>query len=62
MSDDFFDEIKQPNKKAKRASYSINEDVLKDFNNIADSKKYNKSKIIENFLKKFIESETSLVA
>lgn len=61
MGEDFFDDITTPKTKTKRASYSINEVVLTDFNKLSESKNYNKSKIIENLLKKFIEAETSLV-
>jgi len=62
MGDDFFDEIKKTVKtKVKRAGFSISEDVLEEFNRISKSKNYNKSKLVENFMKKFIEREKSLI-
>lgn len=62
MNNDFFNDItKVSTKKVKRAGYSINEDVLKEFDLIAKAKQYNKSKVVENFLRKFIEQEKSLI-
>lgn len=62
MGDDFFDEIKKTvNTKVKRAGFSISEDVLEEFNKISKSKNYNKSKLVENFMRKFIEREKSLI-
>lgn len=62
MGNDFFDDITKTTKRGfKRVSYSVNSDIINDFNKIAKSKKYNKSKIIENFLRKFVEQEMSLV-
>ena len=61
MSDDFFDTIKRLPKKTKRVSYSINEEVVNEFNKISEHKKYNKSKIVENFLREFIKMEKSLI-
>jgi len=62
MGDDFFDEIKKTvNIKVKRAGFSISEDVLEEFNKISKSKNYNKSKLVENFMRKFIEREKSLI-
>jgi len=58
MSNDFFEDIKKVKSKSKRASFTIDEKVLSKFNKIAKINEYNKSKIVENFLKKFIESET----
>jgi len=43
--------------KTKKASYSINEKVLKDFNELAKSKGYNKSQLITIMMKDFIEKE-----
>lgn len=62
MGEDFFDEIKKTvNVKVKRTGFSISEDVLEEFNKISKSKNYNKSKLVENFMRKFIEREKSLV-
>lgn len=61
MSEDFFEEIKQPRRKAKRVGFSIEEKVVIDFNNICEAKDYNKSKLIEGFMKKFVEQELSLI-
>ena len=61
MDENFLDDIKQSKSKTKRASYSIDTKVLEDFGKISKAKNYNKSKIVENFLKKFVESELSLV-
>lgn len=62
MSDNFFDEIKKTvNVKSKRAGFSISKDILDEFNKIAKSKNYNKSKLVENFMRKFVEMEKSLV-
>jgi len=56
-----FEDLKSKKIKTKRASYSINELVLEKFNKISQGKKYNKSQIIENFLRQFIENETKLI-
>lgn len=61
MSEDFFDEIKKTRVNKIRASYNIDCEILKEFNKISKSKNYNKSQIINNFLKKFVEQEKSLV-
>ena len=62
MGNDFFNDITKTTKKGfKRVSYSVNSEVIDNFNKIAKNKKYNKSKIIENFLRKFVEQEMSLV-
>jgi len=62
MGNDFFDDITKSTKRGfRRVSYSVNSDVIDNFNKIAKNKKYNKSKIIENFLRKFVEQEMSLV-
>jgi len=57
MSNNFIDEIKKVKPKIRRVSYSIDETVLDEFGKIANERGYNRSKIIENFLKKFIEAE-----
>jgi len=44
----------------KKVSYTINTDVLDEFNRIAKIKGYNKQRTIENLMKMFIESETTL--
>ena len=59
MDENFLEDIKQPKSKTKRVSYSIDSKVLEDFGKISKAKNYNKSKIIENFLKKFVEAELS---
>lgn len=59
MTNNFFDDIKKIKTKSKRASFTFDENVLEEFNKISAEKGYNKSKILENFLKKFIESETT---
>jgi metal-responsive CopG/Arc/MetJ family transcriptional regulator len=61
MSEINFEDLKLEKTKAKRASYSINETVLENFNKIAQENKYNKSRIIENFLRQFVELETKLI-
>ncbi len=61
MSEINFEDLKSEKTKAKRASYSINETVLANFNKIAQGKKYNKSRIIENFLRQFVELETKII-
>jgi len=61
MSEINFEDLKSKKTKTKRASYSINETVLSNFNKISQGKKYNKSQIIENFLRQFIELETKLI-
>jgi len=61
MSNDFFEDIKQQRQKAKRVGFSVQEEVVKEFNRICDVKKYNKSKLIEGFMKKFVEQEMSLI-
>lgn len=61
MSEDIFEEIKAKKTKIKRVGYSINEEVLESFNKVCGAKNYNKSRIIENFMKKFVEQELSLI-
>jgi metal-responsive CopG/Arc/MetJ family transcriptional regulator len=46
-------------KKAK-ASYSLDSNVLSEFDTICTSKGYKKSQVVENLLKMFIEQEKSL--
>ena len=55
------DIIKNRPPKTKRATYTINVDILDRFNKIAKAKNFNKSKIVENFLRKIIEAEESLI-
>jgi len=57
MSNSFIDEIKKTKSKTKRVSYSIDESVLAEFGEIANKNGYNRSKIVENFLKKFVDAE-----
>ena len=61
MSEDFFEDLRIPRAKAKRVGFSVSEEVAKEFDKFCKAKKYNKSKIIENFMKKFIEQEKSLI-
>lgn len=61
MSEDFFEDIKETRSKAKRVGFSINEKTLESFNKVCKAKNYNKSRLIENFMKKFIEQELSLI-
>lgn len=44
----------------KKVSYTIDTDILNEFNKIAKAKGYNKQRTIENLMKIFIESETTL--
>lgn len=50
-------------KKSKKgkSSYTITEQVLKEFDKIANGKGYNKSSVVEELLKMFIEKEKSLI-
>ena len=41
--------------KTKKASYSIDEKVLKEFNELARKKAYNKSQLITRLMKHFME-------
>jgi len=43
--------------KIKRAGYSIKDEVLKKFNQVADEKGFNKSKLIENYMMNFIQNK-----
>ena len=47
--------------KTKKVAYSIDIEVLEQFNNLAKAKNYNKSQTINNLIKVFIEKESSLV-
>lgn len=49
-----FEDIVKPRIKRKKVAYSIDENVIKEFNIICKSKKYMKSHIIENLIKMFI--------
>ena len=61
MDEHFLEDITKTKSTVSIVSYSIDKQVLADFKRISKAKKYNRSKIIENFLKKFIEAELSLV-
>lgn len=61
MDEHFLKDITKTKSKVSIVSYSIDKEVLEDFKRISKAKKYNRSKIIENFLKKFIKAEQSLV-
>jgi len=61
MSEDFFEDIKKPRITKVRTSFNVDYEVLNEFNKIAKSKNYNKSQIINNFLKKFLGQEKSLL-
>lgn len=61
MDEHFLEDITKTKSTVSIVSYSIDKVVLEDFKKISKAKKYNRSKIIENFLKKFIEAEQSLV-
>lgn len=61
MDEHFLEDITKTKSKVSIVSYSIDKEVLEDFKRISKAKKYNRSKIIENFLKKFIKAEQSLV-
>jgi len=61
MDENFLEDITRPKRKVSIVSYSIDQEVLAEFKRISKAKKYNRSKIIENFLKKFIKAEQSLV-
>ena len=61
MDENFLKDVTRPKKKVSIVSYSIDQEVLAEFKRISKAKKYNRSKIIENFLKKFIKAEQSLV-
>jgi len=51
----------QKTKKTKKVSYSIQTEVLDEFNKIAKAKDYNKSQTINNLIKMFNEKENSLL-
>jgi hypothetical protein len=55
------EDITKAKSKVSIVSYSIDKEVLEDFKRISKAKKYNRSKIIERFLKQFIKAEQSLV-
>lgn len=61
MSEDFFEEVKKKKEVKKRSSYNIEKKILDDFNKICKINNYNKSQIINNFLKKFVEKELTLI-
>jgi len=54
------DKIISIDKKKKKATYSFDEDLLIDFNLLAKKKKYNKSNILNNLLKEFLNKEKIL--
>lgn len=45
----------------KKVSYTIDSDVVDEFNKLAKNRGYNKQKTVENLLKVFIKSETTKV-
>lgn len=59
MSDIDLQNIKKIKKK--KVSYSIRENLIEEFNHIASEKGYNKSSVVEEMLKIFIEKEKSLI-
>ena len=59
MSDIDLQNIKKIKKK--KVSYSIRENLIEEFNHIANAKGYNKSSVVEEMLKIFIEKEKSLI-
>ncbi len=53
------DEIIKKATKKKKASYTIEGTILKDFNTICNAREYKKSQIVENLIKVFInQSDT----
>jgi len=43
--------------KTKKANYTLDAEVLNEFNKLAKTKRYNKSKTINNLIKLFLEKE-----
>ena len=54
--EEFTNRIIKKRVKKQKSSYSINENVLKRFNDICKNKNFNKSQIIENLIVVFIEN------
>jgi len=45
----------------RKASYSLDKEVVDAFDKLAKSKGYNKSRTVNNLIKNFLENEASLV-
>ena len=45
----------------KKTSYSLDIEIVEAFDKLAKSKGYNKSRTVNNLIKNFLESESSLV-
>ncbi|MDY0292581.1 MAG: hypothetical protein RBR02_09640 [Desulfuromonadaceae bacterium] len=57
MPEDIFSSVIKPRTKRKKATFAIDENVLNEFSKLATNKDYNKSMVIENLLKIFMEQE-----
>lgn len=60
MDEEIRNQIKSGIQKKSKASYSIDLDVLNEFDKLCTAKKYKKSQVVENLIKMFIEQEKSL--
>lgn len=60
MDEEIRNQIKSGIQKKSKASYSIDVNVLNEFDKLCTAKKYKKSQIVENLVKMFIEQEKSL--
>ena len=49
-------------KQSKKATFSIDEMILKEFNEIAKTMKYNKSETVTNLMKMFIKQEKAVIS
>ncbi|NOQ32523.1 MAG: CopG family transcriptional regulator [Helicobacteraceae bacterium] len=57
MDDELYKEILSKKVNKKKVSYSLDAEIVETFTKIAKEKKYNKSQIIENLLKSFLQRE-----
>lgn len=61
MPEDIFSNVIKPKTKRKKATFAVDENVLEEFSKLANLKNYNKSMVVENLLKIFMEQEKSLI-
>ncbi len=60
MDEETRNQIKSGIQKKSKASYSLDSNVLSEFDKLCTAKEYKKSQVVENLIKIFIEQEKSL--
>ena len=61
MDEQLYKEVLSTKPNKKKVSYSLESDIVETFNKVARAKNYNKSQIVENLLKSFLEREQKLI-